>query len=109
MCSVARAICSGRSTPQRVQVLKERLDVLGRVLADGNARRRGVADDLVVHVGDVHDVADLHARELQEAAQHVDLQKGAEVADVAVVVNRRPAGVHPQRLAVGGDELVHLS
>jgi hypothetical protein len=37
------------------------------------------------------------------------LQKGAEVADVAVVIDRRSAGVHAESLAVGGDQLVHLS
>ncbi len=109
MCSVARAICSGPLDAQRVQILKKRLYELRRVLADGDARRRRVADDLVVHVGDVHHVANRRARQLEKAAQHVDLQEGAEVADVAVVVDGGPAGVHAQRLAVGGRERVHLS
>ena len=47
--------------------------------------------------------------ELEEAAQHVDLEESAEVADVAVVVDGGPAGVHAQRLAVGGGERVELS
>ena len=95
--------------PQGFEVLKERFDVLGRVLADGDTGGRGVADDLVVHVGDVHDVADLHAGQLEEAPEDVDLEEGAEVADVAVVVDGGPAGVHAQCLAVGGDEFVYLS
>ena len=69
----------------------------------------GVANDLVVHVGNVHHVAHLHAGQLQKAAQHVDLQESAKVADVAVVVDCRPAGVHAQRLAVRRDEFVQLS
>ena len=94
---------------QGVEIFEERLLEVRRVFADGDAGGRRVADDLVVHVGDVHDVADGDAGELEEAAQDVDLQKGAEVADVAVVVDGGPAGVHAERLAVGGDEFVQLS
>ena len=64
------------------------------VLANGDAGGGRVADDLVVHVGDVHDVLQLVAALPQEAAQQFDDDEGAEVADVAVVVNRGPAGVH---------------
>ena len=95
---------------QGIQILKEGLLRNWRVyVADGNAGGCGVADDLVVHVGDVHDVAERHSRELEEAAENVYLQESAEVADVAVVVDRGPAGVHAQRFAVHGDELVELS
>ena len=56
----------------------------------------GVADDLVVDVGDVHDVVDGEAVQREDAAQHVDVQKGAEVADVAVVVDGGAAAVQAQ-------------
>ena len=75
MCSVARAICSGLLDPQRIQILKESLLEARRVFADGDAGRGGVADDLVVHVGNVHDVADLGSGQQQKAAQHVDCRK----------------------------------
>ncbi len=52
-----------------------------------------VADDLVVDVGDVHDVFDGDALLAEKAAQHIDVQEGAEVADVAVVVDGGPAGI----------------
>ena len=68
-----------------------------------------VADDLVVYVGNVHHVADRSSGQPQEAAENVDLQKCTEVADVAVVVDRGPAGVHAQRLAVGSGERIQLS
>ena len=39
-----------------------------------------------------------------DAAKHVDVEEGAEVADVAVVVDRRAAAVHAQgRCANGGE------
>ena len=37
---------------------------------------------------------------LEEAAQDVKLQEGAEVANMAVVVDRGSAHVHAQRLAI---------
>ena len=36
-------------------------------------------------------------------------KKCAEVADVAVVVDRRPAGIHAQRLAIGRHQRIQLS
>ena len=106
---MARAIVSGRSTRSASRSSKNASTYCARVLADGNPCRAGVADDLVVHVGNVHHVAHGHAAQAQKAPQNVDLQKSAEVADVAVVVDRRPAGVHAQCLAVGGLERIQLS
>ena len=94
---------------QRVHILKKSPLKACRILADGDARRRSVADDLVVHVGNVHYMENLDARQLEKTPQHVHLEKSAEVADVAVVINGRAAGVHTQRLAVGGRERVDLS
>ncbi len=62
--------------------------------------RCGVADDLVVDVGDVHDVADGDAVLLEDAAKEIDVEEGAEVADVAVVVDGGAAGVHAEGLVV---------
>ena len=77
-----------------VEVFKEgALKLLG-VLGDGKASGGGVADDLVVDVGDVHDVLDGYALLANDAAEHVDVEEGAEVADVAVVVDGGAATVH---------------
>ena len=62
MFSVARAMASGRSMPSASDVFEEGLFVPGGVVADGLAGGGGVADDLVVDVGDVHDVADGRGR-----------------------------------------------
>ena len=93
---------------QRLQVLEKRLLIFLRVLADSHARRRRVANDLVVHVGDVHDVAHLGAQQPQRPPQHIHLQKRPEIPDVPVVVDRRPARIHPQSLAVRGRQRFHL-
>src|SRR5579883_636448 len=87
---------------QRIQVLEKCLLIARGVFANGNAGSRCVADDLVVHIGNVHNVADLYAKQLQRASQDIDMQKGAEVADMAVVVDRGAAGINAERLAVGG-------
>src|SRR5436305_12996463 len=55
---------------------------------------RGVADDFVIHVGDVHHVLELMAALPQEPAQNVYRDKGAEIADMAVVVDGEPACIH---------------
>ena len=94
---------------QRFQILEKRVDILFGVFADRDPRLHRVADDLVVHVGNVHHVAHGDAGQAQKAPQNIDLQKRAEVANVAVIVDRRPARVHAQRLAVGRLERIQLS
>ena len=93
---------------ERAQVFEEGLLVARRVVGDGDALRGGVADDLVVDVGDVHDVLDGDALLLEEAAQQIDMQEGAEVADVAVVVDGGAAGVEREGFAVGRGERFDL-
>lgn len=87
-----------------IEVFEEGLFEAGGVVADGYPGSGGVADDLVVHVGDVHDVAGGDSLQLEEAAEDVDLEERPEVADVAVVVDGGPAGVHAECLAVDGCE-----
>ena len=99
----------GAFDAQGVHVFKEGALVLGAVLADGLAGSGCVANDLVVDVGDVHDVMQAEAIETGGAAQGVDVQKGAEVADVAVVIDRGAATVEAQGAAVGGKERFDFS
>ncbi len=75
-------------------VFEKRFLIFRGVLLHRNSGLRGVADDLVVHVGDVHYVADFVSALAKIAAQKIHGDEGAEVADVAVVVDRGPAGVH---------------
>ena len=94
---------------QRVGIFQKRLAILLRVLLHGDAVAGGVADDLVVHVGDVHDVLQLEAALLQKAPQRVDDDEGAEVADVSVVVDRGTAGVHADQVVFQWMELFDLA
>ncbi len=77
----------------------EVLEVIGRHLL-GELRHRRAADgalgdDLVVHVGDVHDPGDLPAGILEVALHGVEDHRPDHVADVARLVDRRTAEVHP--------------
>jgi hypothetical protein len=94
---------------ERGHVFEEGLLEFGAELADGFACGRSVADDLIVDVGDVHDVVQFEAVEAGGAAEDVDVQKGAEVADVAVVIDSGAAAVEAQGLAIGGEERFDFS
>src|SRR6185437_1293582 len=60
---------------------------------DGFSRFVGAHDDLVVDVGDVHDLEDLPTGETQGTPQEILEQKRAKVAEVRGVVDGGPAGV----------------
>jgi hypothetical protein len=86
--------------------------VIGRQVAvgdhlDRDALGRGLGVDLVVHVGDVagidHRVLAIDVA--QQAEQHVEHHHRPEVADVGVVVDRRPADIHRHPARIGGNEV----
>ena len=104
MCSVA-APASPAIQAERSHVVQKSLGELRGVVGDGHALLHGIADDLVVDVGDIHDVLQLVSALQQEAAQHIDRDEGAEVADMAVVVNREPAGIHADEVVLRGEFL----
>ncbi len=94
---------------QRGRILEKSLHILCGVLLHGHAVARGVANDLVVNVGDVHHVADVVSALAKEAIEKIDGDKGAEVADVAVVVDGRAAGIHANAVIVERMEVFDLS
>ena len=79
---------------ERADVVEKRLLVLGGELAEGQPGGARVADGLVVHVREVHHLRDAEALVPEPAPQQVLEDVGAEVPDVRVVVDRRPARVH---------------
>jgi len=79
----------------------------GRSFA-ADAIARGVADDLVIDVGNVHDIAHVVARLPEESLQQVDGNKGAEVADVSIIIDGRAAGIHVDFFAAQRAELFDL-
>jgi hypothetical protein len=94
---------------EEVHVLKKCLGEFRSVFGDGEAGGSRVADDLVVDVGDVHDVIEGEAFHEERATENVHVNEGAEVANVAVVIHGRAAGVDADALAVFGEELFLLA
>ena len=82
--------------------------IFRRVLLHADAVAGGVADDLVVDVGDVHDVADVVSGLEKKAVEKIDGDECAEIADVAVVVDGGSAGVHADVVVVDGVEVFDL-
>ena len=91
---MARGAYSTVSRPSAARVALEGVDELLRVLAQRRAGLDRLGDGAVVDVGVVAHLLHVVALELQRAAQHVERDEGAEVADVAARVDRQAAGVH---------------
>ena len=71
-----------------IPVLEECRRVGGGELPDRNPLGRRGLDDLVVDVGEVHDVKDVITAGLEPSPEEVDKQERPEVADVGVVIDR---------------------
>src|SRR5205085_5233825 len=69
---------------------------------------RSVADDLVIHISNVHDVLDLVSALAQKAAQDVNGHEAAKIADVAVIIDSKAAGIHADRVVHGRRKLFRL-
>ena len=69
----------------------------------------GAGDDLVVHVGVVHDVPHFVAPILQIAADDVEDQRRHGVTHMRPVVDRHAADVHPDDVRLEGGELFLLA
>src|SRR5262249_53777009 len=93
---------------QRGGIFQKSLFVFGGVLFDRNAVAGGVPNDFVVHVGDVHDVAHLESALPEEAAEDIDSDKSAEVADMTVVVNSWAAGIHANFIVLKRLEVLYF-
>ena len=87
-------IVAGRFDPKRGQILKECGFEAGGELLEGHASFPAARDSLVVHVREVHHPLYVESARLEVALQEVFKNVGPKVADVSVVINRRPAGVH---------------
>ena len=85
----------GIKTPQGAHILLHRLCEGRREFARRNAFFRGAADDLVVHVRNVAHERYLKARRLKPTADDVKCDERAAVTDMAIVIDRNAADVHP--------------
>ena len=84
----------GPPHPEGAHVVVVLLDEFLRQLANRDLQAPRPGDDLVVHVGEVHDESHLELGVFQVPANHVEGDGGPGMAEVAVVVNRYPAHVH---------------
>jgi len=78
------ATVSGLGTldPQRIEVLKKRLDVFLGELIDRLAVLGGLLDDAILNIGQVHHLGDAVPLLQEDPPQKVLEEEGAEVADV---------------------------
>ena len=74
---------------------------LNREIAKADPCFTDTADDLVLHIGDVHDVFHGEALELQVAPDQIRKDKRPEVTDVREVVNGRAAAIHADGFSDG--------
>jgi len=102
-------IVLGALDVEAVQVLEEGLDVWSRDLGHGAPLKPGLADDLVLDIGDVHHLQDLVSPEAQIAAQEVLKDVGPEVPDVGEIVDRGPTGVQADPTRLQRMELLQAS
>ena len=58
----------------------------------------------VADIGDVHDVPDPIAEQLERASKHILEHIGPQIADVGHVIDRRPAAIHPNLRRIGGSK-----
>ncbi len=98
-----------RFNAQSSAIREKCLDVFLGVFTQRHTSRGRVGNDPVVHVGQVHDVIHLEAAQLQEPSQHILKHESAEIPDVRVVVDRRPAGIHLHFTGLLRYEDFHLS
>ena len=64
------------------------------------ARGLGIADRLIVDVGNVANVVSLHSTHLQHATQDIVHHEGAEVSNVRRTIDRGSAAVEPKGLPI---------
>ncbi len=84
----------GRKAAEREHVFLHGARKFVRELVGRDAAFGRAADDLVVNVGNVTNEHNFVARRFEPAADHVEGDERAAVADVAVVVDRHAADVH---------------
>jgi hypothetical protein len=102
-------IMVGRQDAEHVPLGVEGFDERPRVIVEAHPFGGRALDRLVVDVGDVHDVGDVEAAKLQESLEQVLEDISPPVADVGIVVDRRPAGVELDLARLDRDELLDLA
>ena len=99
----------GAFNAELVEILKKRGFVSRGEFPQRQIFRSGIADGLVVHIGEVHNLRDFGAVVFERAFEDVLKQISAEIADVREIVDGRSAGVHADIGAVDRFELLNAS
>jgi hypothetical protein len=98
----------GALETQGLAIGEKSVRVVPGVFLERLVLRHGVANDLVVDIGDVHHVVEREAVGAEGLAQQVDENEGAEVADVREIVDGWATGVHADRVVARGGKLFEL-
>ena len=80
---------------EHVEGSEERIHVGLRELIEIDPSLGGFGDDFVVDIGDIHDLEDAETEVLERPPEEILEDEGAEITDVSMVVDRRPAGIDP--------------
>ncbi len=80
-------------TAQRLEILKKCRLIFLDVITQRNFRFHYSPDDLVLDVGDVHDMAHGVALGFQAAPDKIGEDEGAEIPDVRKIMHSRPAAI----------------
>jgi hypothetical protein len=84
----------GLEAIELLQIIQERLLKTRGVFPQRHFLLAYPIDDFVLDVGDVHHLLDRVAPEFEVTPHQIGKHKGAEVANMAVVINRRAATIH---------------
>src|SRR5204863_5427970 len=69
----------------------------------------GITDDLVIHISDIHYMLEVEAALAKCAPQDVHGHKGTEIADVAIIIDGWPAGIHADGVVHRRRKFLHLA
>ena len=83
------------------QIREKGLGVLAGKLGQRLSRGRHLADNLVLHVRDIHHVVDAKSPKFEVAPQEICKDEGPKVSDVTEVVHSGSAAIEPNGFGVG--------
>ena len=93
---------------QQLGIVEKSFLVDGGVFVQFFFLRQSIANDLVFHVGDVHDMVKNVSACPEPAAHQVVKREGPEIADMRIVVHGRTACVYAGGIVPEGRKLLHL-
>src|SRR5438128_884038 len=85
-------------------ILQKGVLINGSVVCQRLLPRQGVADDLVFHVRDVHDMVETKSTGMQPAAKQVVKYERSEISNVRKIVDRGAASVHAHGVILRRDK-----